>query len=262
MRVAVVGKGGAGKSVIAGTMARVVARQGRPVLALDSDLFPGLSLSLGSGPDPVEPPLLGASKQDEAGQWGWREGVDATIAVQRFATAAPDGVRLLQRGKVDRAGYQAIIGASKAFWEVAHGLVDAPAFHDWTLIGDLPAGTRQLAEDWAPYADIYLVVVQPGAQSALTAQRVAGLARLRAPQAAVGFIANRVQREQDVRHVEEMMGESVFASLPADEGVAEAERVGAAPIDHAPDSPAITAIERLTAGLARLGRVADGVGRG
>jgi CO dehydrogenase maturation factor len=150
VRIAIVGKGGAGKSVIAGTMARLVARQGTPVLALDSDLFPGLSLSLGSGPDPVEPPLLGASEQDATGQWGWREGVDATIAAQRFATTAPDGVRLLQRGKVARQGFEPITGASKAFWEVVHGLVAAPAFRDWTLIGDLPAGTRQLVEDWAP----------------------------------------------------------------------------------------------------------------
>ena len=232
-------------------MARLVARQGTPVLALDSDLFPGLSVSLGST-DPVEPPLLGAAAQDEDGHWGWREGVDATIAAQRFATAAPDGVRLLQRGKIPRAGYGEIIGASKAFWEVVHGLVDAPAFRDWTFIGDLPAGTRQPAEDWAPYADTYLVVVQPSAQSALTAQRVA---RLQPRQAEVLFIANRVQGEQDVRRIEELVGESVFASIPADEGVAAAERVGAAPIDHAPGSPAIAGIERLITAIARSRRI-------
>jgi CO dehydrogenase maturation factor len=258
MRVAVVGKGGAGKSVIAGTMARLIARQGMPVLALDSDLLPGLSLSLGSGPDPVEPPLLGAAEQDETGQWGWREGIDATIAAQRFATAAPDGVRLLQRGKVACQGFAPIVGSSKAFWEVAHGLVDAPAFRDWTLIGDLPAGQRQTAEDWAPYAETYLVVVQPGAQSALTARRVARLARLQSPQAAVVFITNRVQGEQDVRHVEELVGERVFASLPADEGVAAAERVGAAPIDHAPDSPSLTAIQRLNRRDRRIIHAAGG----
>jgi CO dehydrogenase nickel-insertion accessory protein CooC1 len=156
-------------------------------------------------------------------------------------------VRLLQRGKIDRAGYDAIIGASKAFWEVAHGLVDAPAFRDWTFIGDLPAGTRQTAEDWAPYAETYLVVVQPTAQSALTAQRVV---RLQPRQAATLVIANRVQGEQDVRHIEELVGEPVFASIPADEGVAAAERLGAAPIDHAPDSPAIAAIEGLISAIA------------
>ena len=236
-------------------MARLVARQDKPVLALDSDLFPGLSVSLGI-PDPVEPPLLGAAAQDENGHWGWSEGMDATIAAQRFATAAPDGVRLLQRGKIDRAGYEAIIGASKAFWEVAHGLVDAPAFRNWTFIGDLNAGTRQAAEDWAPYAETYLVVVQPTAQSALTAQRIVHLQPRRA---ATLVIANRVQGEQDVRRVEELVGESVFASIPADERVAAAERVGAAPIDHAPDSPAIAAIERLTTAIAGYRPIAPSI---
>lgn len=108
-----IGKGGAGKSVIAATMARLVARQGTPVLALDSDLLPGLSLSLGSGPDPVVPPLIDAAEQDEQGRWRWRWGIDASIAAQRFSTDAPDGVRLLQRGKTGREGFKPIDGASK-----------------------------------------------------------------------------------------------------------------------------------------------------
>ncbi len=253
MRVAVIGKGGAGKSVIAGTMARLVARRGTPVLALDSDLLPGLSISLGSGADPVEPPLLAAVEQDERGQWGWREGMDATKAAQSCATDAPDGVRLLQRGKVAREGFGTIIGASKAFWEVGQGLVDAPAFRDWTLVGDLPAGPRPTAEDWAPYAETYVVVVQPTAQSALTGKRVARLARLQSPAAEVVFIANRVRGPEDVRHVEAMTGEPAFASVPADDGVAAAERAGVAPIDHAPDSPTIAAIERLISALTPAG---------
>jgi CO dehydrogenase maturation factor len=48
LRVAVVGKGGAGKSLIAGTL----ARRGHHVLALDVDTLPGLALSLGLGPRP------------------------------------------------------------------------------------------------------------------------------------------------------------------------------------------------------------------
>ncbi len=244
-----VGKGGAGKSVIAGTMARLAAREGAQVLALDSDLVPGLSLSLGSGPEPAEPPLLEAVEQDESGRWGWRKGIDAVSAAQGFASPAPDGVRVLQRGKVGGAGFGPIVGSSKAFWEVVHGLVDAPAFEDWTFIGDLPAGARQTAEDWAPYAETYVVVVQPSAQSALTARRVARLARLQAPQADVVFIANRVDGEADIGHVEQWIGEPVFASLPADEGVAAAERLGVAPIDHVPDSPTIAAIGRLVTAL-------------
>ncbi len=220
------------------------------MLALDSDLVPGLSLSLGSGPDPVVPPLLAAAEQDETGQWGWCEGIDATIAAQRFALDAPDGVRLLQRGKVGREGSRPITGSSKAFWEVVHGLVDAPPFQEWTLIGDLPAGPLQVADDWAPYAETYLVVVQPTVQSALTARRVARLAREQSPEARVAFVANQVRGDDDVHHVEKLVGERVIAGVPADEGVAAAERIGVAPLDHAPASPAIAAIERLVADLA------------
>jgi CO dehydrogenase maturation factor len=252
VRIAVVGKGGAGKSVIAGTMARLVARRGTPVLALDADTMPGLSLSLGSGPDPAVPPLMEAAERDEQGRWRWCWGIDAATAARRFATDAPDGVRLLQRGKVGRDGSAAITAASKAFWEVVHGLVDAPEFRDWTLVGDLPAGPHPVADDWSPYANAYVVVVQPTVQSAMTGRRVARLARLRAPHALVLPIANRVRDEHDVRHVEKLLGEPVFASIPADEAVAAAERIGAAPIDHAPDSPTIAAIERLIADLAQL----------
>ena len=42
IRLAFVGKGGAGKSTLAGTFARLLGRAGEPVLALDSDPLPGM----------------------------------------------------------------------------------------------------------------------------------------------------------------------------------------------------------------------------
>ncbi len=249
MRVAVVGKGGSGKSTISGTMARLVGRRGIPVLALDSDLLPGMSFSLGSGPQADVPPLHAAAAPDEKGQWGWCEGIDAVSAAQRFSTTAPDGVRLLQRGKTGADGSRPVFGSSKAFWEVAHGIVDAPEFRDWTLIGDLPAGPLHIARDWAPYARTYVVVVQPSVQSALTARRVARVARLRERGAGVVFVANRVRGEHDLQHIERLVGESLFAAIPADDDVAAAERKGVAPIDHAPDAPAVVAVQELVARL-------------
>src|SRR5712691_9573409 len=115
MHVAVVGKGGAGKSVIAGTMARELASRGRRVLALDSDLMPGLALSLGADA-PAEPPLNAAAERGEDGRWRLRKGIGPVRAVQRYSTPAPDGIRLLQCGKVTAAGLGPINGAINAFY--------------------------------------------------------------------------------------------------------------------------------------------------
>ena len=244
-----VGKGGAGKSVISGTMARVLARQGRRVLALDSDLLPGLSLSLGVGSDPPEPPLNDAAEKDENGRWRLRKGVGPVRAVQRYATDAPDGIRLLQAGKTPRVGIEPIMGSLNAFYRVVHRLPGAPTFEDWMFVGDLPAGPRHIAFDWAPYAETFVAVVQPSTQSGLAGRRVARVARKREGKRVV-FVANRVSGPDDVRHVEKLVGEPVLAAVPADDAVADAERLGIAPVDHAPGSPAVLEIERLVAALA------------
>jgi CO dehydrogenase nickel-insertion accessory protein CooC1 len=145
---------------------------------------------------------------------------------------------------------RAALASSKAFWEVAHGLVHHPDFRDWTLIGDLPGGPSHLAQDFAPYAETFLVVVQPTAQSALTARRLVRLVEQFSRGTAVAYVANNVKDDRDVRHVEALVGRPVYAAVPADPAVAGAERIGAAPVDHAPDSPAIGAIEQLIGDLA------------
>ena len=51
MRLATAGKGGSGKTTIAGTLARALARDGHRVLAIDADPNPNLAVSLGLEPD-------------------------------------------------------------------------------------------------------------------------------------------------------------------------------------------------------------------
>src|SRR5262245_50067137 len=47
MKLAIAGKGGSGKTSISGTMARLLARRGVRVLAIDGDSNPNLALTLG-----------------------------------------------------------------------------------------------------------------------------------------------------------------------------------------------------------------------
>lgn len=242
LRLVVVGKGGAGKSVIAGTMARLLARRGRPVLALDTDTMPGLALSLGMEA-PATPPLLRAVEEAEHGCWRLKKGIGPVRAVQRYSTEGPDGIRVLEVGDHPAIDARSVTPSVQAFYQVIHALPEAKALQGWTMIGDHPAGPRQAVHDWAPYADTLLIVAEPTWKSALTARRLVDVAGQR--DAKVVTVASKVRGAADVARVEQVLGEAVAASVPADEAVAACDRMGVALLDHAPGSPAVRAIEAL-----------------
>lgn len=244
LRLAVAGKGGAGKSTVAGTLARALAQRGARVLALDSDMQPGLSLSLGARvPDP--PPLGAAAERGEDGRWRLKKGVGPVRAIQRYATRAPDGVLLLQAGKTTPDGPgPRWMSANQAFYRVVHGLPEARSLAAWAIVGDLPAGQRQVAFGWAPYARRYLLIVEPSWQSVLAARRIARLVATR-PGPALSLVVNKSEGPADVRLVEERLGMCALAAVPLDPALAASERAGTALLDGAPGAPAAQAIGRL-----------------
>ena len=248
LRLAVVGKGGAGKSVISATLARTLARRGRRVLALDSDTLPGLSISIGAGVTD-EFPLNAAAERNEKGRWQLVKGIGAARAVQRFATDAPDGVRLLQIGKTDRRGLDPNRASHQAFYKVIHRLDDVRSLDDWVILGDLPAGPRQAAYDWAPYAQRFLLVVEPTWQSMLTARRIVRITGTMRDDREFSLIVNKVTDDDDVDRVQEFLGVPLLGIVPADDAVRASERAGVALLDAAPDSPAARAITGLAEAL-------------
>jgi CO dehydrogenase maturation factor len=248
LRLAVVGKGGAGKSVISATLARTLARRGHRVLALDSDTLPGLSISLGAGV-PDEVPLNAAAERNEKGRWRLVKGVGAARAVQRYATDAPDGVRVLQIGKTDRRGLEPNRASHQAFYQVIHRLDRVRSLDDWVILGDLPAGPRQTAYDWAPYAQRYLLVVEPTWQSMLTARRIVRIASTMRDDRTFSLIVNKVTGDADAERVHDFLGVPLLGVVPADDAVRACERAGVALLDAAPDAPATRAIEELAAQL-------------
>lgn len=91
MKLAVVGKGGSGKTTTAAVVARTLARRGIPVVALDCDSNPNLGISLGLGEDATERLVAMRQALDEGEEEhapGWEELLD------RYGCDAPDGVRL------------------------------------------------------------------------------------------------------------------------------------------------------------------------
>jgi len=244
MRVAFVGKGGAGKSAIAGTFCRALARNGEPVLAIDSDPLPGLAFSLGLKVDDVAIPDEAIEEKPE-GEEGPRfrlvAGIDALQAVDRFAAIAPDGVRFLQFGKV-KGNPNVLFRSQFAFRQIVREMTTQP----WHLVGDLPGGTRQAFTGWGNFAETIFVVVEPTAKSLLSGRRLARMAALNeeSPQRVLA-IASKVRQPGDAEMVADRTGLEVVAVVPWDEELAEAERQTLAPIDAAPECPAVRAVESL-----------------
>jgi CO dehydrogenase nickel-insertion accessory protein CooC1 len=141
-----------------------------------------------------------------------------------------------------------VMGAVNAFYKLVPRLREPASLRAWTIVGDLSAGPRQAAYDWAPYATRVLLVVEPTWQSMLTARRIARIART--PRSVeVSVVVNKAAGRADAARVEEFFGMAPLAIVPVDDGVIAAERGGAAPIDAAPGGPAVSAVEELATAL-------------
>jgi len=97
MTIAVVGKGGSGKTTTSAILARTLARRGHRVVALDCDTNPNLGLSLGVG---IETTGALATLRDSVGD-DVEHARSWTDIVSRFGVDAPDGVRLAVVSKIE-----------------------------------------------------------------------------------------------------------------------------------------------------------------
>ncbi|MGI8535521.1 MAG: AAA family ATPase [Mycobacteriales bacterium] len=91
MKIAVVGKGGSGKTTTSAVLARTFARDSRSTLALDCDSNPNLGISLGLGDDATED-LVALRQAVDAGEEEHPSSPEELV--RRFGVDAPDGVRL------------------------------------------------------------------------------------------------------------------------------------------------------------------------
>lgn len=109
MKIAVAGKGGSGKTTVAGTLARVLGRRGQAVLAIDADTNPNLALTLGI-------PREAAAQIQPIPQEIMEERVDASgnklrvlsvpyqDVITRYGVPTADNATLLLMGRVKHGG--------------------------------------------------------------------------------------------------------------------------------------------------------------
>lgn len=109
MRVAIAGKGGSGKTTIAGTLARALAQSGRTVLAVDADTNPNLAAILGvpqsATQELVELPRdLLERRTDADGTVRTVFAADVEAVLAQYGSLTQDAVRLVVMGRIHHGG--------------------------------------------------------------------------------------------------------------------------------------------------------------
>lgn len=257
MKIATVGKGGSGKTTLAGTLARIFAERGQRIVAIDGDPNPNLALTLGMTPEAADhityiPPGIMALVKDETGNSKLEPTMSNDALMQKFAVRANDGIDLIVMGKP--AHGTAGTGCMCASHRAVRGLIAELTDIGEHTITDMEAGLEHLKRGTARNVDMMLVVAEPYYRSLEAALRTCELAReLNIP--FVKVVSNKARTEDDraaitgfcAKHGLEMIGE-----VPWDEAFAKAEQRGVSPYDHAPDSIGIGAIRDIADRVAAL----------
>jgi len=222
MRLAVAGKGGAGKTTISATLARLAAADGRAVVAVDADANPNLSVALGIDVEaaasvrPVPPSLVSRKR----GGSGLVEPIDDVLAAH--TVVGPDEVRLLGMGAPAHADEGCLCSAHAVVSAVLEDLGSADRF----VVVDMEASPEHLSRGTVRHVDAIFLVAEPYYRSLETVRRMAALvAELPVPHVAV--VANKVRSAQDAEAVAEFCDRHGFVlagAVPWNDEVGMADR--------------------------------------
>lgn len=252
MKIAFAGKGGSGKTTVSGTTARVLADEGHNVIAIDGDANPNLGTTLGLPKEafdsgtPLTRDLIRLNGDNRGGNV-------STLAkplediINEHATDAPGGIRLLTMGRAQKAGSGCMCSNHAAIRVIIREIDDA----DQTLVLDMEASPEHMTRASTEHVNHMLLVAEAYFKSLETARRYHDLAKdLGIPN--VSVVANKVKPGDDdvVAEYCKAHNFNLIASIPHEPLFAEAEKLGAAPFDVAPDSAGVAAIRGLVKELA------------
>jgi CO dehydrogenase maturation factor len=127
-------------------------------------------------------------------------------------------------------------------------LLGSVDFDGLTVIADMEAGIGTLTRLGEERVDAVLVVVEPTPKSIEVGQRAAELATGKQLGRLI-VVASRVRTEADMATLSLAFEGHELVAIPDDPAIVEADRMGVAPLDLAPDSPAVQALCDLARSL-------------
>ncbi|WP_455369461.1 ATP-binding protein [[Eubacterium] cellulosolvens] len=249
MKIAVAGKGGVGKTFVAGTLSRLLARDDYKVIAIDADPAMNLAYALGI-PSKKTSSVIPISENknliEERVGSGPIINLNPSVndIAEKFGIIGPDKVILIIMGTVRSGGSGCMCNANS--------LISALIRHITLqrkdlVIADMEAGLEHLGRATVKGFDVLICVVEPGAQSIETAKKISKLASDLKIQNILGF-GNKISNPSDKHYIEKNfddMGIELIGFAPLDNSILKADNLRIAPIDFCPDSNAIHAVSEL-----------------
>ncbi len=122
-------------------------------------------------------------------------------------------------------------------------------FTGQVVVADLEAGVGTLTRLGDAGVDIVLIVVEPTPKSVEVGSRAAALVADKALGRAI-VVASRIRSDDDLTMVRKAFPDHQVVPIPDDPAIVAADRNGVAPLDSAPDAPAVLALAALAEELA------------
>jgi CO dehydrogenase maturation factor len=246
MKLVVSGKGGVGKTTFAGTVASILADEGKNILAVDSDPSMNLHSCLDlRNPTPISElkELITERTVMEGGVFRLNPKVEDIPT--SFATKKGN-LSLIVMGTVEKGGEGCICPETAFLKALLRHLV---LKKDEFLVLDTEAGVEHLGRSIAEKFDIMIVVCEPSKKAVDTANRVYRLSNDIGIKRVVG-VGNKISSKAQEEFVERSLDFEVIGHIPFDENVIEAD-MERKPLYTYKDSPALKSIRTITQSIVR-----------
>jgi CO dehydrogenase maturation factor len=253
MKIAIVGKGGVGKTTISGALCRIFARQGKKVIAIDADPNPNLSTILGLKAGSPQPKALSTDilerVEDPQGNRLIKVRTPIEDILAQYGQKTADDVTLLIVGKPEVAGSGCMCGSHTTVRELVHTALSDNK--DSVTIVDMEASLEHMKRGTSQYVDVMLVIVEPYYRSLEAAMRFVVLANDLGIKH-ITVIANKVTTQQEEGAIRQFCSRNKLTLeliLPYNDQVKAADLHGESFVDYSGQNPVIQSLEKFAAGL-------------